>query len=297
MPDNPDPQAEIPALASLAEVAERFDVILCDVWGVLHNGVVAFAPASEALTRFRAGGGAVVLISNAPRPNHAVLRMLDKLGVPRTAFDAIVTSGDLSRAAIADRPGQTVYHLGPQRDHSLFEGLDVRFGGIAEADYVVCSGFFDDDRETVEDHQEALERMRARDLLMICANPDLVVERGDRLIPCAGAIAEAYEAIGGRVVQTGKPHRPIYEAALEQAAQLRDGAHAPHARVLAIGDAIRTDIAGAHALGIPALFVTRGIHAADLTPPDGTTDEARVRDWLAAQAVQPQAFTDRLAWR
>jgi HAD superfamily hydrolase (TIGR01459 family) len=297
MPDNPDPQAEISHLTGLAELAGRFDVILCDVWGVLHNGVVAFAPASEALTRFRAGRGVVVLISNAPRPNHAVLRMLDKLAVPRTAFDAIVTSGDLSRAAVAERPGQIVYHLGPERDHSLFEGLDVRFGGIAEADYVVCSGFFDDDRETVDDHRAALERMRARDLLMICANPDLVVERGDRLIPCAGAIAEAYAAIGGRVVQTGKPHRPIYEAALEQAARLRDGARVPHERVLAIGDAIRTDVAGAHALGIPALFVTRGIHAADLTSPEGTADEARVRAWLAAQAVQPQAFTDRLAWR
>jgi len=222
--------------------------------------------------------------------------MLDRLNVPRAAFDAIVTSGDLTRAAIAERPGQTVYHLGPERDHSLFEGLDVRFGDVETADYVVCTGFFDDDRETVDDHREALRRMRASDLPMVCANPDLVVERGDRLIPCAGAIAEAYEAIGGAVFQTGKPHRPIYEAALERAARLQGGVRAPVERVLAIGDAIRTDVAGAHALGIPALFVTRGIHAADLTAADRTTDEGQVRAWLARQAVQPQAFTDRLAW-
>ena len=173
----------------------------------------------------------------------------------------------------------------------------MRFGSIEDAAYVVCSGFFDDDRETVDDYRAMLERMRAGGLWMICANPDLVVERGDRLIPCAGAIALAYEGIGGEVFYTGKPHRPIYEAALARAAELRGGARVETARVLAIGDAIRTDVAGAAALGIPTLFVTRGIHAAELTPSDGTTDARLVREWLAQQAVQPQAFTDRLVWR
>ena len=173
----------------------------------------------------------------------------------------------------------------------------MRFGTIEDADYVVCSGFFDDDCETVDDYRGSLERMRARRLWMICANPDLVVERGDRLIPCAGAIALAYEEIGGAAFYTGKPHRPIYEAALARATELRGGARAVSTRVLAIGDAIRTDIAGAAALGIAALFVTRGIHAAELTSPDGTTNARLVREWLARQVVQPQAFTDRLVWR
>jgi len=297
MQQNSEYQAEIPFLAGLESVAVRYDVILCDVWGVVHNGLKAFEAAGDALTRFRAGGGCVVLVSNAPRPGAAVLRMLDKLNVMRSAFDAIVTSGDLTRTAIAKRPGQTVFHLGPERDYSLFKDLDVRFGGVEDAAYVVCSGFFDDERETVEDYRPMLERMRAQNLWMICANPDLVVERGDRLIPCAGAIAHAYEERGGEVLYTGKPHRPIYEAALARAAELRGGARVEIARVLAIGDAIRTDVAGAAALGIPALFVTRGIHAAELTSADGTTDARLVREWLAQQAVQPQAFTDRLVWR
>jgi len=297
MPENPEHRTEAAVLDGLEAVAARCDVILCDVWGVLHNGLQAFEAAGDALTRFRAGGGCVVLVSNAPRPGPAVMRMLDKLAVVRSAFDAIVTSGDLTRTAIAERPGETVFHLGPERNHSLFKDLEVRFGDIEEAGYVVCSGFFDDDRETVEDCRPMLEQMRARRLPMICANPDLVVERGDRLIPCAGAIALAYEEIGGEVFYTGKPHRPIYEAALTRASELRGGERVATRRVLAIGDAIRTDIAGAATLGIPALFVTRGIHAAELTSPDGTTDPARVRAWLARQAARPQAFTDRLAWR
>jgi HAD superfamily hydrolase (TIGR01459 family) len=297
MPENPNRLTEIPFLAGLESVAAHYDVILCDVWGVVHNGAEAFEAAGEALTRYRAGGGRVVLVSNAPRPGTAVLRMLDKLHVVRSAFDAIVTSGDLTRKAIEERAGETVFHLGPGRDYSLFKDLDVRFGDVEEAAYVVCSGFFDDDRETVEDYRPMLERMRARRLRMICANPDLVVERGDQLIPCAGAIALAYEEIGGDVLYTGKPHGPIYEAALARAAELRGGAPVEPRRVLAIGDAIRTDVAGAAALGIPALFVTQGIHAAELTSPDGTTDARRIGAWLARQAVRPQAVTDRLAWR
>jgi HAD superfamily hydrolase (TIGR01459 family) len=288
--------AEVALIAGLAPLSTRYDVLLCDVWGVLHNGLIAHAPASDALTRYREQGGRVVLVSNAPRPAASVATQLDRVGVPRSAWDAIVTSGDLTRAAVTARKGQVVHHLGPDRDRPIFEGLDARFGDIEDADYVVCSGFDDDDRETVHDYRERLQHMRRRNLLMICANPDLVVERGDRLVPCAGALALAYEEIGGEVFYAGKPHSPIYEAALETAAKLRGGDMVPLDRVLAIGDAMRTDIAGASAFGLDTLLTARGIHALEIGLEEGRLDAARLRQWLSCQECQPQAVCEQLAW-
>jgi HAD superfamily hydrolase (TIGR01459 family) len=287
---------EIALVDGFAGLAPRYDLILCDIWGVLHNGLVAFAPASEALTRFRAGDGRVVLVSNAPRPAAGVASQLDRVGVPRTAWDAIVTSGDLTRAAVIERKGQIVHHLGPARDLPIFEGLDVEFGDVEGADYVVCSGFHDDERETVEDYRGPLRRMQERDLWMVCANPDLVVERGDRLVPCAGAMAVAYEAVGGRVFYAGKPHRPVYDAALAMAAKLRGGEAVPLDRVLAIGDAMRTDIAGAAAFGIDSLLVARGIHAIELGLEAGGLDLAHVRRWVAEQDCRPLGVCEHLVW-
>ena len=260
-----------PALVEgLQPLSDRYDLVLCDIWGVLHNGLKAYEAAGEALTRFRAGGGLVVLVSNAPRPGASVGAQLDGFGVPRSAYDAIVTSGDLTRLAIEERIRQVVHHIGPPRDLPMFEGLDVRFGAIEEADYAVCSGLEDDEVQSAEDYRPRLEAMLRRDLLMICANPDLLVERGDRIVPCAGAIGLAYEEIGGSVYYAGKPHRPIYERALAQAADLA-GPEIAKPRVLAIGDAIRTDIAGAAAFGIDSLLVARGIHAEELGSPSGRT--------------------------
>ncbi len=287
---------EVPLVEGLSALAPHYDLILSDIWGVLHNGLVAFAPASEALTRFRAGGGWVVLVSNAPRPGTGVAAQLDRVGVPRTAWDAIVTSGDLTRAAVIERKGQTVHHLGPARDRAIFESLDVAFGDVDAADYVVCSGFRDDETETVEDYRGRLERMRGRDLWMICANPDLVVERGDRLVPCAGALAVAYEEIGGRVFYAGKPHRPVYDAALAMGAKLRGGKPIPLSRVLAVGDAMRTDIAGAAAFGIDALLVARGIHAVELGLEAGSLQIDHVRRWLGEQEHRPIGVCEHLVW-
>lgn len=289
-----DRPAEI--VRGLSSIASRYDVILCDIWGVLHDGRVAFAPASDALVRFRASGGRVVLVSNAPRPAGSVARQLARLGVPRAAWDAIVTSGDLTRSSVIERKDQVVHHLGPERDRPIFTGLDIRFGGIEAADYVVCTGLVDDTRETVEDYRGTLERMRARRLLMICANPDLVVERGSDLIPCAGALALRYEEMGGKTLYTGKPHRPIYEAALALAARHGGGGPVDRSRVLAVGDAIRTDIVGASRLGLTSLFVARGIHAAEIGPPDAPLTPSRLRKWLSRQAARPDAVAPILAW-
>jgi HAD superfamily hydrolase (TIGR01459 family) len=285
-----------PALVEgLQPLADRYDLILCDVWGVLHNGVKAYEAASEALTRFRNGGGRVVLVSNAPRPGASVGTQLDGFGVPRSAYDAIVTSGDLTRLAILERIDRVVHHIGPPRDMPIYDGLDVRFGAIGEADYVVCSGFDNDEQETADDYRQRLEAMLKRNLLMVCANPDLVVERGSAIIPCAGAIALAYEEMGGDVYYAGKPHIPIYEKAIEVAAAL-NGRDIQKERVLAIGDAIRTDIAGAAGFGIDSLLIARGIHAEELGVHRGPLVSQHVQDWIDLQAVKPQAITDALSW-
>jgi HAD superfamily hydrolase (TIGR01459 family) len=290
---NVDPVALIDGLET---IADRYDLLLCDVWGVLHDGLVAFAPASQALIRFRAEGRPVVLVSNAPRPGTAVATQLDRLGVPRTAYDAIVTSGDLTRSAVIERLSQVVHHLGPPRDFPIYEGLDVRFGPIEVADYVVCSGFDDDAEESVEDYRPRLDAMRMRDLWMVCANPDLVVERGDTLVPCAGAPALAEEEMGGRVYYAGKPHRPIYDEAIGVAAKISGRASIPHDRILAVGDAIRTDIAGASGIGIDSLLVARGIHAVELGVHAGPLISQHVQDWVGMQEAKPSAVTDTLVW-
>jgi HAD superfamily hydrolase (TIGR01459 family) len=257
--------------------------------------VKAYGAASDALTRFRAKGGRVVLVSNAPRPGASVGTQLDGFGVPRTAYDAVVTSGDLTRLAIEERIDRIVHHVGPPRDMPIYNGLDVRFGSIDEADYVVCSGFDNDEEETVEDYRAPLEAMRRRDLLMVCANPDLIVERGNMILPCAGTIALAYEEMGGKVFYAGKPHGPVYDRALNVAAEL-SGRAIPKERVLAVGDAIRTDIAGAVGFGIDSLMVARGIHAEELGLHNGGLVSDHVQDWVDRQPVRPTAFTEVLSW-
>jgi HAD superfamily hydrolase (TIGR01459 family) len=285
-----------PALVEgLQPLADRYDLILCDVWGVLHNGLKAYEAASEALTRFRRRGGQVVLVSNAPRPGAAIMTQLDGFKVPREAYDAVVTSGDLTRLAIQERLDKVVHHIGPPRDMPVYEGLAVRFGSIEEADYVVCSGFDNDETETVADYRLRLEAMLERGLLMVCANPDLVVERGPVILPCAGAIALSYEDMGGSVFYAGKPHGPVYDRALAVAAEL-SGRPVAKDRVLAIGDAIRTDIAGAAAFGIDSLLVARGIHGEELGVHRGPLVSSHVQDWIDRQPVKPTAITDVLSW-
>jgi HAD superfamily hydrolase (TIGR01459 family) len=285
----------IEVVPGLAALAPRYDLLLCDVWGVLHDGVAAFPQAGDALCHFRKAGGAVVLVSNAPRPGSSVAQQLDGLGLSRGAYDRIVTSGDLTRLAITERGDQSLHHIGPERDLPLFEGLPARFAPLRAADYVVCTGLFDDEQETIADYQAMLEEMRQRNLLMLCANPDIVVERGSRLILCAGALAAAYEAIGGTSYTAGKPHRPIYEASLQAGSQALGRAPAL-ARILGIGDAIRTDVAGARGFGIDVLMVARGIHAAELGYRSGQDDSATALAWLAGQDHQPTALAAELVW-
>jgi HAD superfamily hydrolase (TIGR01459 family) len=283
-----------PFTSHFAALAGDYDAVLSDVWGVVHNGIAATLEACDALTRFRAGGGTVVLITNAPRPGANVRQILDRLKVPHAAYDAIVSSGDVAHSLMAARAGQRVFHIGPERDLPIFDGLDARVTDLQNADYALCSGLTDDTVETPQDYHELVERMRARALPMICANPDVVVERGHQLVYCAGAIADLYAAAGGEVTYAGKPYRPIYEQALAVAETAR-GRPVEHRRLLAIGDSVRTDLKGAAAFGIDCLFVTAGIHAEELGERNDP-DVLALSNIFAAAGVAPKAVMHRLVW-
>jgi HAD superfamily hydrolase (TIGR01459 family) len=297
-------QEQAPAIRQiegLSEIAGRYDAILCDIWGVLHNGVASFKPASDALAAFRRRGGAVVLISNAPRPSAPIRRQLQKLGVSPDALDAIVTSGDVTIGLIAERIDDPALHIGPERDLSLFDGAAEATGRrprlvpVEQASYAICTGMRDDTTETPEDYDPLLSAMAARSMTMICANPDIVIHRGDVLIYCAGAVARRYEAIGGPLIYAGKPYAPIYERALGLAEQAL-GAPLDRRRVLTIGDGMRTDIAGAAAVGLDALLVTHGIHREALHGEDlaSPASAAELRRLYAEHALWPVAAIGEL---
>ena len=279
---------------NFSALAPGYDAVLSDVWGVLHNGIAAFPESGDALVRFRAEGGTVVLISNAPRPGDFVARMLDNMRVPRAAYDDIVTSGDVTRDYVKGRPGEPILHIGPERDHGIFEGLYAPIAPLESADYVICTGLFDDDTETPESYRPLLEKIRARGLFMVCANPDKVVERGDRLVYCAGAVADLYGEMGGEVLYAGKPYRPIYDLGRAKIAAAR-GREVALPRLLAIGDSVRTDFRGAIDLGVDCLFVTAGIHAEELGHRDAPDPKALAKIFEGAGQL-PTAVTKRLAW-
>jgi len=252
-------------IGGLSEISDRYDLILCDIWGVLHDGVAAFAQASDALVSFRGRGGVVVLISNAPRPSASIARQVLKLGVSPAAFDAVVTSGDVTIGLMEQQAGDRVLHLGPERDLTLLDAVADATGArpklvpLEDAQYTLCTGLRNDETETLDDYEPELRAMSVRGMAMICANPDIVIHRGDTLIYCAGALARRYEELGGSVVYAGKPYAPIYDRALALAEYIR-GAPIEKPRMLAIGDGMRTDIIGASRAGLDVLFVTGGIH-------------------------------------
>jgi HAD superfamily hydrolase (TIGR01459 family) len=283
----------LPILDHGGPLLGSYDLLLCDVWGVIHNGVESFPAACDALRRARQQDITVVLISNSPRPAEALVPQLDALHVPRDCYDAMVTSGNVTTAEIKRRPGRNVFHLGPPRDLPIYHDLNVKLVDVETADYAVCSGLFDDTSETPEDYRPLLERMQARNLFMLCANPDVVVERGKDLVYCAGALADLYQSMGGEVLYAGKPHAPIYDMALARAKDLRKS-DLPLARVLAIGDSVRTDLTGAAALGVDFLFITAGIHAGEIGGEAGA--DAKTLKLFFADGRMPKAVMRRLIW-
>ncbi len=283
-------------IAGLADVASAYDVLLCDVWGVIHNGRESFPDACEALIRFQRERGPVVLVSNAPRPSSATRSQLHALKVPDAAWTDYVTSGDATRAEIATRAPGPVWAVGPARDAALYEGLGVEFLETPEgAAFVCCTGPFDDEIDEPEDYRSRFEVCVARGLPMICANPDKVVRRGDKMIYCAGALADLYAALGGAVIMAGKPHAPIYRVALQAAAAALGRVVDPR-RILAIGDALATDVRGANGQGLDCLFVAAGIDAAQTLGPDGLIDAARLEALLIREGASAACAIPELRW-
>lgn len=282
-------------ISGLHALAGRYDALLCDVWGVIHNGVERFPDACDALVRWNAEVSPVVLISNSPRPSADVVHQLHALDVPDAAWSGFVSSGDVTREEIRRRGRARIWNIAPPRDGTLLADLPLERVGPAEADFIVCSGPEDDERETAEDYRVRLAVGVARGIDMICANPDRVVQRGDRLVPCGGALADLYEALGGRVVMAGKPYPPIYAAALAQADRLA-GRALDRSRVLAVGDGLLTDVAGANRAGLPLLFVATGIHAADIADAEGALDPARAARFLQDAGARAEHLCGDLAW-
>jgi HAD superfamily hydrolase (TIGR01459 family) len=263
------PRIMLPRLISgLSEIAPGHDALICDVWGVVHDGRRHHAAAAEALYRFKESHGPVVLLTNAPRVPAEVQAQCTSYGLPPDCYDAIVSSGGAAREELARRSAQAgasdkkgrlpLYYIGPDRDLPMIAGLEVARVPIPEAEVALAIGLRDDMIETPDQYADELNAMRARGLVMLCANPDLVVHRGDKLVYCAGSLAQAYEDVGGPVIYYGKPHRPIYESALAAAGNPK--------RPLAVGDGLLTDIKGANGAGIEALFVADGVHGEETRP-------------------------------
>ncbi len=293
MNNNPNTVPEsIPFLESVRELSDRYDVWLCDIWGVIHNGIAKTESAVEACRKFREGGGAVVFITNAPRPRSEIYPQFEAMKIPDDCYDEIVTSGDVTRNLLSQYSGSNVYHLGPERDMPIFHGIDVNLTPLEQADVILCSGLFDDDTETPEDYRAQFTEIMELKLPMICANPDLVVERGDKVIYCGGALAKLYEDLGGTVALAGKPHAPIYERSLSLAGQSLEKA-VKQDRVLAIGDGLKTDLAGAHNAGLDALFIISAIHF-DLSNEDVLA--ASIDEIFSESDARPVAVQRRLNW-
>jgi len=282
-------------LDGLSEIADGYDALLCDAWGVIHNGREVFDGVAEAMTRFREERGPVLVLTNAPRPSEIIPAQLDRLGLPREAWDAIVTSGDATKFEFERRAPGPAYRLGPEKDDPMFAIDGLEFAEMDEAAFIACTGLFHDETEDPESYRGLLSRGAERGIPMVCANPDIVVDFGGKRLWCAGALAAIYEDLGGEVVHVGKPHPPIYGLAFARLAALAGGA-VPRRRVLAIGDGVMTDIGGANAHGVDVVFVASGIHAADARGPAGDLDPARIARVLAEDGKTAVAAMEGLRW-
>ncbi|VAW15881.1 HAD superfamily protein involved in N-acetyl-glucosamine catabolism [hydrothermal vent metagenome] len=285
----------IPLLPGSRALAGTYAAWLCDVWGVVHNGVAAFAGAVDALSRYRDGGGHVVLVTNAPRPAPAIKAQLEALGIPDGAYDAVVTSGDVTREMLTRIGDTPIAHIGPTRDQPLIDGMTLNFTDPDKAEIILCTGLSDDTVETPDDYADILAPCARRGATMFCANPDVVVQRGSALVYCAGALAAEYEKFGGKVVYSGKPHAPIYDLCFTRLAEIA-GREVVRSEVLAVGDGMKTDILGARRAGVASLYVADGIHRQDVLGAGDAPDPARLDAMFKHENQPPVAAVFGLSW-
>ncbi|MBU1176133.1 MAG: TIGR01459 family HAD-type hydrolase [Alphaproteobacteria bacterium] len=280
--------------AGLSALAPRYDAMFCDIWGVVHNGVEPHPRAVSALRRFRDEGRHVVLITNASRPSGPIVEMLLGMGINNDIYDRVVSSGDVTRELVRKYAGKIVHHVGPRVDHPIFAGLGIAIGPPEDAAAVVVTGLDAEAQETPDDYAERIADWLDRRLPLICANPDITVEWGDQIVYCAGALAKVYADKGGHVEMGGKPHPPIYELAFHELETLA-GRTIDRKRILAIGDAVRTDALGAARYGLDFLFITGSLHAEELNAHEGA-DEARVVNTVAPSRANLVGHMPRLVW-
>ncbi|MEM1380151.1 MAG: TIGR01459 family HAD-type hydrolase [Pseudomonadota bacterium] len=279
-------------IAGLREIAGDYDGLLCDAWGVIHNGQTLYPGVEEALTNFRQQQGPVVVLTNAPRPSHLIPAQLDRIGLSRGAYDLVVTSGDATHQVIKDLADKPFFRIGPAKDDAMFEALSIQFTSSDEAEAIFCSGVNDDFTETPEDYRGMLTSLAERGLPMVCANPDIVVKFGDKIIYCAGAIGQLYEELGGKVLLGGKPFGPIYDLAR---ARIKDETGKSPKRFLVIGDGIDTDIRGANNQNYDCLFIADGIFAEEARD-QGQLSAAKLASALDARGVHAAYGLDSLVW-
>lgn len=287
----------IPVIAGIGDWADRYDAAILDLWGVIHNGLAAYPAAPDCLARMRDAGMQILFLSNAPRRSKEVVKRLTELGIAREYYDHIITSGDLVRDALTARDdpfyadlGRDYYRLGPERDWGLMEDMEYRAVEFEQATFIVNTGLFDDETETVAAYQDFMTAALTRELPMVCVNPDHSVMRGERLLPCAGALAEVYESRGGPTSYRGKPHPAAYQACFAAFGGV------DRSRILAVGDSLRTDIAGAQGVGVDAVFVTSGIHADAVGGAGPDPDMTAIVQACEEDNAAPIAVMTHLAW-
>lgn len=280
----------------LSALADQYDLLLCDIWGVLHDGKAHFKHAKQAIKSFKETHGPVILISNSPRPKSDLIAQLKSLDIDDDAYSDIVSSGDATRAYLRQfAPSGLAWRIGDVREKNLYEGIEIDLSGTPEtAAFIACSSPYDDEKDVPEDYRARFDVAASRNIAMICANPDKVVHRGEKLIYCAGALAELYAQLGGTVIMAGKPYAPIYDLCFEAAKALMSSP-LERPRVLCIGDGLPTDIAGANAQNLDVLFISSGIHRED-TLKDGAFCLDLTKNLLAQAGLTAKYASFNLEW-